>query len=81
MLGMVFLQKALPQLPLMGEEFKAVMKSIDGLTKVFGKAEEEAKSTMPAEVMNIMSQQQGPGAAPGAGKTPAGAPPPAPTMQ
>jgi hypothetical protein len=67
----------------LGEDFTAVLDAVKILTKKFGKTEEDSKQIMPAEIMQAMMKQAGPGAPPGAKPPGAGAPPPgaAPPMQ
>jgi hypothetical protein len=74
------LQLAMQDVGIMTDDGQAILDALGKLTKKFGKHEEESKSLMPAELMQVMQQKAGPGAPPpppqGAAPPGAGAPPP-----
>jgi hypothetical protein len=69
------LSMALEEVGALTEDGQAVAKAIYDLTKRFGKSEDDTKSLMPAEIMQIMQKAAGPGAPPGGAKPPAPTPP------
>lgn len=83
MLAIRALQVALGNLGVMSEDGRVALDAMSKLIKHFGKSEENSQSLMPAEVMQLMQRQTGPGAAPPAaapGGAPPGAAPQAPPM-
>ena len=70
------LQLAMQDVGISTEHGQAILKALATLTKQYGKSEEESQQMMPAEIMQVMQKQSGPGAAPPPqGGAPGGAPP------
>lgn len=70
------LQLAMQDVGISTDDGQAILEALSKLTKKFGKHEEESKSLMPAELMQVMQQKAGPGAPPPGAPPPQGAAPP-----
>lgn len=70
------LQLAMQDVGISTDDGQAILEALSKLTKKFGKHEEDSKSLMPAELMQVMQQKAGPGAPPPGAPPPQGAAPP-----